>query len=75
MSVRFVIDPLDFVRNAGVRRDKIPVFQLTRLHDLLYDQEGEVTYQIRPQFWPLVLRTEVRDRRQSQLSHQRPSSH
>ncbi len=32
MSVRFVIDPLDFVRNAGVRRDKIPVFQLTRLH-------------------------------------------
>ncbi|TXI18262.1 MAG: DUF177 domain-containing protein [Nitrosomonas sp.] len=46
MSVRFVIDSLDFVRNAGVRRDKIPVFELTRLHDLLYDHAGEVTYQI-----------------------------
>ncbi len=46
MSVRFVIDSLDFVRNAGARRDKIPVLELIRLHDLLYDQEGEVTYEI-----------------------------
>ncbi|MCE7914695.1 MAG: DUF177 domain-containing protein [Nitrosomonas sp. PRO4] len=46
MSVRFVIDSLDFVRNAGIRRDKIPLLELTRLHDLLYDHAGEVTYQI-----------------------------
>jgi uncharacterized protein len=46
MSVRFVIDPLDFVRNAGIHHGRIPVLELVRLHDLLFDKEGEVTYQI-----------------------------
>ncbi|MBX3616882.1 YceD family protein [Nitrosomonas sp.] len=46
MSVRFVIDPLDFVSNAGNRHDKIPLAELTRLHDLLFDMEGEITYHI-----------------------------
>ncbi len=46
MSVRFVIDPLDFVRNASIHHGKIPVLELARLHDLLFDKEGEVTYQI-----------------------------
>jgi len=46
MSVRFVIDSLDFVRNAGIHHGRIPVLELARLHDLLFDREGEVTYQI-----------------------------
>lgn len=50
MSVRFVIDSLDFVRNAGIQHGRIPLFELARLHDLLFDKEGEVTYQIRGYF-------------------------
>lgn len=50
MSVRFVIDSLDFVRNASIHHGRIPVFELARLHDLLFDREGEVTYQIRGYF-------------------------
>lgn len=46
MSVRFVIPPLDFVRNAGVHCDKIPVFEFARLRNLLFDDDGVVTYQI-----------------------------
>lgn len=46
MSVRFVITPLDFVRNASVHYDKIPVSEFTRLRDLLFDDDGVVTYQI-----------------------------
>ncbi|WP_297325666.1 YceD family protein [Nitrosomonas sp.] len=47
MSVRFVITPLDFVRNAGVHYDKIPVFEFARLRDLLFDDDGVLVYQIR----------------------------
>ncbi|MBA3755666.1 MAG: DUF177 domain-containing protein [Nitrosomonas sp.] len=50
MSVRFVIDPLDFVRNAGIHRDKIPLCRLVRLHDLLFDKESELTYKISGRF-------------------------
>ena len=50
MSVRFVIDPLDFVRNAGMHHDKIPLSGLVRLHDLLFDKEGELTYKISGRF-------------------------
>ena len=46
MSVRFAIDSLDFVRNAGIHRDKIPLLELSRLHDLLFDKAGELTYKI-----------------------------
>lgn len=50
MSVRFVIDPLDFVQNAGLHHGKIPVDTLVRLHGFLFDKEGELIYQIRGQF-------------------------
>ncbi len=46
MSVRFVINPLDFVRNASIHHGKLSMLELTRLHDLLFDKEGGVTYQI-----------------------------
>ncbi len=50
MSVRFVIDPLDFVQNTGIHHGKIPVDVLARLHDFLFDKEGELIYQISGQF-------------------------
>lgn len=50
MSVSFVIDPLDFVQNAGTHHGKIPVDALARLHDFLFDKEGELIYQISGQF-------------------------
>lgn len=50
MSVSFVIDPLDFVQNAGIHHGKIPVDVLVRLHDFLFDKEGELIYQISGQF-------------------------
>lgn len=50
MSVSFVIDPLDFVQNAGIHHGKIPVDALVRLHDFLFDKEGELIYQISGQF-------------------------
>lgn len=50
MSVSFVIDPLDFVQNAGTHHGKIPVDALVRLHDFLFDKKGELIYQISGQF-------------------------
>lgn len=50
MSVSFVIDPLDFVQNAGIHHGKIPVDALVRLYDFLFDKEGELIYQISGQF-------------------------
>lgn len=46
MSVRIVIDSLNFVRDAGVRHGKISLIDLKRLHDLLFDQNGELTFQV-----------------------------
>ena len=46
MSVRFVIDPLDFVRKAGEHHGKIPLADLARLQDFLYENKGEVIYRI-----------------------------
>ncbi|MCC8996991.1 MAG: YceD family protein [Nitrosomonas sp.] len=46
MSVRFVIDPVEFVNNSSVHRDKISLHDLTRLHDILFDDEGSLDYQI-----------------------------
>ncbi|MEK6736176.1 MAG: YceD family protein [Pseudomonadota bacterium] len=50
MSVRFVIDPLDFVRNAGIRHGKIPLADFLRLQDFLFDSEGDVLYQINGEY-------------------------
>lgn len=46
MSVRIVIDSLNFVRDAGVRHGKISLIEFKRLHDLLFDQNGELTFQV-----------------------------
>lgn len=46
MSVRFVIDPLDFVRKAGEHHGKILVVNLERLQDFLYENKGEVVYRV-----------------------------
>ena len=46
MSVRFVIDSLDFVRNEGERHGKIHAAELTRLHSYLFDDHGELTYTV-----------------------------
>ncbi len=46
MSVRFVIDPLDFVRKAEAHHGRIPLAELERLHDFLYENHGEILYQI-----------------------------
>lgn len=47
MSVRFVIDPIEFVNNASVHRDKIALRELMRLRDVLFSDEGALDYQIR----------------------------
>lgn len=46
MSVRFVIDSLDFVRNESERHGKIHVAELARLHSYLFDDDGELTYAV-----------------------------
>ena len=46
MSVRILIDSLDFVKNTGVRHGKIAIVELARLHDLLFDQSGELNFQV-----------------------------
>lgn len=46
MSVRFVIDSLDFVSNESQRHGKIHVADLARLHSYLFDDDGEVTYAV-----------------------------
>lgn len=46
MSVRFVIDSLDFVRNAGVRRGKIHPAEFKRMQSYLFDSDGELTYAV-----------------------------
>lgn len=46
MSVRFVIDLLDFVRKAGRHHGKIPLSDLSRIQDFLYENKGEVFYWI-----------------------------
>lgn len=47
MSVRFVIDPIEFVNNASVHRDKIALRELMRLRDVLFSDEGALNYQIK----------------------------
>lgn len=46
MSARFVIDALDFVRNAGVHHGKITPAELERLQDYLTDSHGGIEYTI-----------------------------
>lgn len=46
MSVRLIIDPLDFARTAGSQHDKIPLSEFARLQDFLFDKEGEIIYRI-----------------------------
>lgn len=46
MSVRFVIDPLDFVRKAEEHHGKIRLADLERIQGFLYENKGEVIYRI-----------------------------
>jgi len=46
MSARFVIDALDFVCKAREHHGKIPLADLSRLQDFLYENKGEVEYQL-----------------------------
>lgn len=46
MSARFVIDALDFVRNAGVHHGKITPVELERLQDYLADNHGGFEYTV-----------------------------
>lgn len=46
MSASFVIDPLDFVRNAGEHRGKASPGTLARLQSYLFDDHGELTYSV-----------------------------
>lgn len=46
MSVRFVIDSLDFVRQARVHHGKISLAELARLQSYLFDSNGEVLYTV-----------------------------
>ena len=46
MSVRFVIDALDFVRKAGKRHGKIQLADLERVQDFLHENSGAVDYWI-----------------------------
>lgn len=50
MSVRIVIDSLDFVRNAGERHGKIPLSEFKRLHSLLFDHGGELSFYVAGQY-------------------------
>lgn len=46
MSVSFVIDSLDFVRNARVHHGKISLSAFARLQSYLFDSNGELTYTV-----------------------------
>ena len=46
MSVRFVIDPLDFVRKTEVHHGRIPLAEFLRLQDYLHENHGEIGYQV-----------------------------
>lgn len=46
MSVRFVIDPLDFVRKTEVHHGRIPLAEFSRLQDFLHENHGEIGYQV-----------------------------
>lgn len=46
MSVRFVIDSFDFVRNGGIHHGKISPAEFSRLQSYLFDREGELIYTI-----------------------------
>ena len=46
MSARAVIDSLEFARAAGYLRGNVPVGELARLTDSLYDAGGELNYEL-----------------------------
>ncbi|MDP1558856.1 MAG: YceD family protein [Nitrosomonas sp.] len=46
MSVRFVIDSLDYVRNARVHHGRISPAEFTRLQSYLFDSYGELEYTV-----------------------------
>jgi len=46
MSVRLVIDPLEFVRKAEVRHGKIAIAEFVRLQDYLHENHGDILYQV-----------------------------
>jgi len=46
MSVRFVIDSIDFVRNGGMHHGKISPAEFSRLQSYLFDREGELIFAI-----------------------------
>ncbi len=46
MSARFVINSRDFAKGSGKHYDTIPVPELMRLRDWLFDDQGSLTYEI-----------------------------
>ncbi len=46
MSARFVINLLDFVRDSGIHHGKIPLAELKRLQDYLFDNTNELIYTV-----------------------------
>lgn len=46
MSARFVINSLDFVNGSGRHCDTIPILELVRLHDWLFDDQGSLIYEL-----------------------------
>jgi len=44
MRERVVVDSAAFTRDAGELRGTLAILDLPRLHDLLFDQSGEITY-------------------------------
>jgi DUF177 domain-containing protein len=46
MSVRFVIDSFDFVRNGRIHHGKISPAEFSRLQSYLFDREGELIFTI-----------------------------
>jgi len=46
MSVRIITDPLDFVRKAEKHHGRIPIAELERLQDFLFENQGNIAYQV-----------------------------
>src|SRR5688572_11771675 len=46
MSAPAVIDSLDFARSAQSTSGSLPVATLQRLHDVLFDTEGSLSYEV-----------------------------
>jgi uncharacterized protein len=43
---RVAVDSVAFARDAGELRGTVPIADLPRLHDMVFDQSGEITYSL-----------------------------